>query len=425
MARAQHGTVDGDARDVRQPGCFDDFHCIGADCEDTCCAGWGVPVDRETYEKYLNLSDHQISGRPLNSLVQINPSSTSDSDYAKLCLNDATCPILQGNLCGVQQTLGEAYLPDLCSKYPRILNVIGGTVERSLDLSCPEAARLVLGDPDSMVFQERVEERLPYRAGALNFIASDPEHQLHQVRAVLIGLIKDRSVPLWQRIVSLGGAVDRIADVDTAEAAAVLKGHMSHETLPVPRPDSVFQLETMLELIVARIGSDYTSPRFLACYRDFMVGLDWTPESSMEELAARYDRSSERYFLRFVKRHEHFFENFLISYMFRTVFPYRSKLAGRKFAIDCSTESMKHSFVLLVVHYAIIRTVLIGMAALHKDNLSMQHAVMLVQSYSKAFLHSTAFEASAVEYLNKTIGDPMRKVAELILSAHDLPVTAL
>src|ERR1700739_3682469 len=28
------------------------FSCIGSACEDTCCTGWGVPIDRQTFEKY-------------------------------------------------------------------------------------------------------------------------------------------------------------------------------------------------------------------------------------------------------------------------------------------------------------------------------------------------------------------------------------
>ena len=75
---------------------------------------------------------------------------------------------------------------------------------------------------------------------------------------------------------------------------------------------------------------------------------------------------------------------------------------------------MRHSFILLAVHYAIIRTVLIGMAALHKDNLGTQHVVKLVQSYSKAFLHSTSFEVAAIEYL-KNVGHAEGKVAELVM----------
>jgi hypothetical protein len=58
---------------------------------------------------------------------------------------------------------------------------------------------------------------------------------------------------------------------------------------------------------------------------------------------------------------------------------------------------------------------LIGMAAQYKNNLSIQHAVKLVQSYSKAFLHCGSFEAAAIEYLEKNVGDPARKIAELVM----------
>ena len=54
------------------------------------------------------------------------------------------------------------------------------------------------------------------------------------------------------------------------------------------------------------------------------------------------------------------------------------------------------------------------MAALHKDHLNV-HVVKLVQSYSKAFLHSSSFEVAAIEYLEKNIGDAARKVAELVM----------
>jgi hypothetical protein len=55
------------------------------------------------------------------------------------------------------------------------------------------------------------------------------------------------------------------------------------------------------------------------------------------------------------------------------------------------------------------------MAAQYKNNLSIQHAVKLVQSYSKAFLHCGSFEAAAIEYLEKNVGDPARKIAELVM----------
>jgi hypothetical protein len=55
------------------------------------------------------------------------------------------------------------------------------------------------------------------------------------------------------------------------------------------------------------------------------------------------------------------------------------------------------------------------MAALHKDKLHVDHAVKLVQSYSKAFLHSTAFEGAAIDYLTKNAGDSSLRLSQLVM----------
>ena len=371
---------------VRQPKYFDRFLCTGADCEDTCCVGWGIPVDQETYGKYLSLPGHRIGDRALSSLVEINPAGSSTGNFAKLRLDGARCPALESNLCTIQQSLGEPYLPDLCSKYPRALNVIGDVVERSLHLSCPEAARLVLDDPRAMIFHERTEERLPHRSVSLNLVSDDPDDCLYRIRALLMELIQERSRPLWQRIVSLEFAIGRLADVDLAHSVAILEDFLTSfrqgsfdPALAALKPDPVFQLETVLELVVARIGSDYTAPRFLECYKDFMLGLAWTPETSMVELADRYYRHSQNTFLPFIRRHEHLLENYVVNYIFRTVFPYRSRLPQRNFAIDTHhiDEALLYSSGGTLRHHTHRPD---PNAALYKDNLGSQHAVKLVQS---------------------------------------------
>jgi lysine-N-methylase len=407
---------------VRQPRCFDGFRCVGAECEDSCCTGWVIPVDRKTYENYQNSPAHRIAGKSLSGLVEINPSSSSSKDYAKFRMKEACCPALHEGLCSIQQTLGEPWIPDLCSTYPRVLTVVGGVMEKSFNLSCPEAARRVLNDPDAMVFHDRVEEALPHRAGSVTTIAGDPDDRLHQVRARVIDVIRERSVPLWERIVSLGFAMDGLAGVDPADAAPILENHLEklrrgvfRNALAARKSDPVFQLETVLELVVTRIGSDYTPPRFIECYSDFMRGLAWTADSTTEEFAAHYDISFRTYFLPFVHHHEHLFENYLVNYIFRTVFPYRRKLPDQRFAIDSGRESLKNALLLLSIHYAIVRTLFIGMAALYKDNLSVDHFIKLVQSYSKAFLHISSFERVAFEYFEKNVEEPENGMALLVM----------
>jgi lysine-N-methylase len=396
-----------DAHLVRQPGCFDQFRCIGAECEDTCCNGWGIPVDVQTYQKYQSPLDFRIAGKTLSSLVEINPASSSSVDYARMRLQGTVCPALNEGFCSIQQALGESYIPDLCSTYPRVLNMTGGTLEKSLHLSCPEAARLVLKDPEAMVLCESMEESPPHRAGSLSAVEGADE-TLNRVRALMIEVIRERSFPMWQRIVSLGFAVDRIADVDTTRAVKIMQNHVNafrrglfQSIFAEQQAAPAYQLETVLKLIVTRLGADYTTPRFLDCYKDFMLGLAWTNESTMEDLAARYQLASEEYFQPFVRRHEHLLENHLVNYIFRTLFPYRRKRPNQTYVVDTSRESMNNSFLLLTAHYAIVRTVLIGMAARHKADLSIDHAVKLVQSYSKAFMHSNSFETVVIESLNK------------------------
>jgi hypothetical protein len=55
------------------------------------------------------------------------------------------------------------------------------------------------------------------------------------------------------------------------------------------------------------------------------------------------------------------------------------------------------------------------MAAFYKENLNVDAVVTLVQSYYKAFLHSSSFEAAAIEHLTKNFGDAGCKIAELVM----------
>ena len=45
-----------------QPSYYGAFRCVGSVCEDTCCTGWRVPVDKETFEKYQSCA-HATLGR--------------------------------------------------------------------------------------------------------------------------------------------------------------------------------------------------------------------------------------------------------------------------------------------------------------------------------------------------------------------------
>ncbi len=38
---------------IRVPKYLNKFKCIADKCEDTCCAGWEIVIDEETYDYFL------------------------------------------------------------------------------------------------------------------------------------------------------------------------------------------------------------------------------------------------------------------------------------------------------------------------------------------------------------------------------------
>jgi hypothetical protein len=58
---------------------------------------------------------------------------------------------------------------------------------------------------------------------------------------------------------------------------------------------------------------------------------------------------------------------------------------------------------------------LIGMAALYRDDLSVDHVIKLVQSYSRVSMNNTFFATADIEYLEKDGRDPVRKAVELAI----------
>ena len=84
------------------------FHCIGGECEDSCCHGMSVLVDKKTYERYQAFPEERL-GSLVNQYVSIHHDG---GDGFSLCEESAEssnrCPFLSAErLCGVQKEYGS------------------------------------------------------------------------------------------------------------------------------------------------------------------------------------------------------------------------------------------------------------------------------------------------------------------------------
>jgi lysine-N-methylase len=126
---------------VYYPGYYDQFHCIASACPDSCCKEWTVDIDTDAAAFYRTLPGSL--GDRLRQVLSDTENSTA------MTLEDGRCPMWrEDGLCRIQAELGHDALCKTCREFPRITHDYGDFVELGLELSCPEAARLILTSKD-------------------------------------------------------------------------------------------------------------------------------------------------------------------------------------------------------------------------------------------------------------------------------------
>lgn len=123
------------------PSYYSQFRCTAAACPDNCCHGWEVRVDAASAARYRELSGPQWDDLRDN---------LREADGETLLQNaGGRCPMQEDSgLCRIQAALGEEALCQTCRDYPRLRHEYDGFTEGDLDLGCPEAARLILENPE-------------------------------------------------------------------------------------------------------------------------------------------------------------------------------------------------------------------------------------------------------------------------------------
>lgn len=79
----------------------------------------------------------------------------TDSDGGwVMTIENGRCPMWRADgLCRIQAELGHDALCKTCQDFPRLYHDYGDFVELGLELSCPEAARLILSSPGGLLIQ--------------------------------------------------------------------------------------------------------------------------------------------------------------------------------------------------------------------------------------------------------------------------------
>ena len=133
--------------EVFYPAYYSAFQCIASACPDSCCKEWEVDVDAQAAAFYRKL-DGALGDR-LRQVLK------DTEDGTVMTIENGRCPMWrQDGLCRIQAELGHDALCHTCREFPRLRHDYGDFVEYGLELSCPEAARLILTQPSQWVQEE-------------------------------------------------------------------------------------------------------------------------------------------------------------------------------------------------------------------------------------------------------------------------------
>ncbi len=311
-------------------------------------------------------------------------------------------------------------LAHACSTYPRIVHEFGGVKETALALSCPEAARMVLLDPNLLAPKPHTTQQAgpEQKDSEQNAIPLPPDFL--QIRAAVLALLQTRSYPLWQRMFLLGLMCRRLDSIVRGELkrsvpefladfkAAVKSGSLrpAMESLPV---DRAAQLDVVLRLAGILLRRSSFTPRFAACVEAFTTGIGNGPGATLESLTRQYTLAHDSSYEPFLRRHPYILENYLINTVVRCQFPY-----GREGMIAGAVPQMSHEFAKLTAQFALTRGLLIGVAGFHGAAFSTAQVVSTVQAAAKHFEHHPEFLKLAYELLLESQMDGARGMAILL-----------
>lgn len=392
---------------ARMPVCFKEFQCTGGSCEDNCCIGWDVEIDKQTWQKYKKVKDKELSQLFRNSIFENPDSYDHNVDFAIVELaNNNRCPFLnEDHLCKIQAKLGHDYLSNVCAAYPRYVNKINGVAEYSLNVSCPEAARLVLTKQQGLAFSS--EKQNTSSKTIINFQVNTTEQSENsmvkyfvELRSFTISLLQNRNYLLWERILMLGyfykelqqsihgQDIVPVPNLIETFTQKIENGEWRSEISSI-RADNAFQLRVIKEITdKLNTATEIDSQKYICFTEEFSKGIGISAKSNSEAEGEAYKRAYEQYYEPFMKNHEYLIENYLVNYVFGGLFP--------------AAESTKplEAYRMLAIRYALIKYYLIGISA-YRKGLTERDSVQFIQTFSKAIEHHHTYLEVISAYMNR------------------------
>lgn len=363
-----------------------DFKCICSSCTDSCCAGWDINIDKDTYNKYIN-SSGQFKELLKGKFIENKEEHDSFNHGFMVLKDESRCPFLNTNmLCDIHGGFGEENLCITCKSYPRVFNIVDNVYEKSGLPSCIEICTRAFLNKDKMEFVEGIEDILENEIEIRRIIDSEAfegTESLFQyfwdIRVISINIMQDRHFSIEERLNILKSFYEQIEGMynskefdnleellekfnDEVVDYEVLKGtHFSEDN------------EFYISLGDYELMENMRSLRLQECVKEYKDGI------LTENNICKYLEDVPKYFKE-LENHAHVFENYLVNQIFKDLVPFNKG------------DNIIKSIKVLINSYRIIKAYVIGIAINSSKKIKGEDIIRVIQALSKDIEHNKVFK---------------------------------
>lgn len=366
---------------ILKPFYYDEFKCIGGKCKDSCCLGWTIFIDKKTFNEYKKVRSSFKS--KLNSGISRNRKDSNDLHYGKMNLENGRCKFLNDkDLCDIYINLGEDYLCNTCKQYPRLVYKFGDVYEKTLNLSCPEVARMIVESNELFSFDmtdEILNETEKKYIKKYNY-NKDLYKLLWEGRSISIEVAQFREIDIWKRLVFIKIIEERLQENienQKYDNVSYIIEECRQMVTSYERISSLDNLEKVTEvkiqfisiLLRRKINARESNKTFLGLMEEF---------EQLTNNMEMFDELEEEFNVYFEK-YEYVLENYIVYSLYNN---YMKALVN---------EDLNKCILILMLSYSTIKILLMSRWKRNNKNLSNDDIVDVLYSFSRVTEHNNVF----------------------------------
>ena len=351
-----------------QPEYVKNFKCDGKRCGAYCCRYWFIDIDENTLESYKKI---ESPAKEITSQIYYHEERKG---YVTKLDEKKRCPFLtEDNFCRIQKTYGEKFLSSICQTFPRHIYKVDNLCERSLDITCPLVAEMVLLQKSPMNF-ELTEEFFPADSklivGVPDAMAENILPFVTEIQMTAIFILQRRNFTIDQRLAILGiyltslekfisdGNVEKISDLtEIFTSKDFLMKNISELLNDINFQPKDFLRTLFIDVLKPFYGNEeYHKTLWSMIFDAFKnnLGLDYDKDDKIlvETMTNKFIRQNNDY-KNFTQSFSLIFENYLVNEFFTYIYPW------------CLDKPVLYNYGVFVALYKMVELILFSLIKTH------------------------------------------------------------